>query len=207
MNRQLVVAGWLQGRATDTPSVPEPYEAALWASSATSAAFRSVEDALIALVRGERGLGRLLVGELTSDPRQMLPSGDGWLHAMGELSLAVVELADPTVAMDLYELLAPYATLTCGVGYRTFVGTAAFHLGRLAALGGEWAEAERHLSEALRQLTAFGAHPWIALTQHALARVLEARGRSSDLEWIAALDAEACWLADKHGLRLTAPQP
>jgi DNA-binding SARP family transcriptional activator len=197
--RQLVVLRWLQDQPTEASAQKAP-EAGTSPASVTSAGFGPAEDALAALALGERGRARLLISELASDGRQLLPPGDGWLHAIGLLGLAVVELGDPTVALDLYELLAPYAALTCGVGYRSFVGTAAFHLGRLAAVGGEWAEAEQHLASALRQLTAIRAYPWVALTQRTLARVLEALGRSSDLEWIAAFDAEAQWLARKLGL-------
>ncbi len=193
-SRQVAVARWLEGRLAEAP----PYEPS---DTGTSASFAPAEEALTALALGERGRARILVSELASDPHELLPPGDCWLHAVGLLGLAVVEVGDAAIALDLYELVSPYVTLTCGIGYRSFVGTATFHLGRLAALGGEWAEAERHLASALRQLTAIGAHPWIALTQHALARVLEARGRSSDLEWVAALDTEAQWLATKVGLR------
>src|SRR5690606_11464729 len=97
--------------------------------------------------------------------------------------------------------LAPYADLVCGVGYRTFVGAATFHLGRLAAAAGDLAEAERHLLASLRLHSTWRARPWVTLTQRALADVLETRGRPSDREWIAALRAEAAWVTGNLGLR------
>jgi len=130
-----------------------------------------------------------------------LPTGDAWLHAVGLLSLAALDVGDDSVAVDLYGLLAPYATLTCGIGYRSFVGPAALHLGCVAAKAHEWADAERHLASALAQLTPLRAQPWIALTQHTLARVLEGRGRSSDRSSIDALRAEAAWITSDLGLR------
>ena len=46
--------------------------------------------------------------------------------------------------------------MTCGIGYRTSAGVAAFHLGRLAAVTGDWADAERHMLVALRRFSAPG---------------------------------------------------
>src|SRR4029453_12502143 len=118
------------------------------------------------------------------------------LHALHDLGLAALA-GDPRARC----WLAPHADLVCGLGYRTFAGAASFHLGRLAAAEGEWAEAERNLLSALRLHTALRARPWVAWTQAALAAVLEARGRPSDGEWIAALRAEAEWMAGYLSLR------
>jgi DNA-binding SARP family transcriptional activator len=163
------------------------------------------EATLMALGRGERGRARVAARELANGS-EPLPVGDSRLHTLGVLSLAAVDLDDAATAGDLIELLTPYATLTCGAGYRSFVGTASFHLGRLAAVLGEWADAERHLTAALGQLTPLRAKPWIALAQHALAQVVENRGRSSDRAWVTALRVEAQWLAGQLGLRLVGPK-
>jgi DNA-binding SARP family transcriptional activator len=126
-----------------------------------------------------------------------LPAGSvGSLEALHDLGLAALA-GDPRAR----GWLAPHADLVCGLGYRTFAGAAAFHLGTLAAAAAEWAEAERHLLSALRLHTALRARPWVAWTQAALAAVLEARGRPSDREWIAGLQAEARWVASDLGLR------
>jgi hypothetical protein len=192
--RQWFVARWLQGRldpsSVDAYGVDDPAQIGLV----------RVEQILRAIGEGDRAPARIAAHQLISQA-EPLPSGDGWLHAVGLLGLAVVELDDPGLALDLCGLLAPHATLTCGAGYRSFVGTVAFHLGRLAALAGEGADAERHLTTALRQLTQLRAQPWIALAQHSLAGVLEARGRSSDRDLITALRSEARWVADQLALR------
>jgi hypothetical protein len=185
IERQLFVARWLQGRlADDDPD------------AATSA----VERALVSLARGDRGRARVALFAVATgvDP---LPDGDTWLHAAGLLGLAAVELGDEVIADAVRNLLAPHAELVCGVGYRTFVGTTTFHLGRLAALTGDLAEAERHLNSALSHHTAAQARPWVVLSKHALADVLEARGRSSDRDWIAGLRSEAAWVADRLSMR------
>ena len=128
------------------------------------------------------------------------PGPSGSLEALHDLGLAALG-GDPRARA----WLAPHADLVCGLGYRTFAGAAAFHLGRLAAAAGEWAEAERHLLSALRLHTALRARPWVAWTQDALAAVLEARGRPSDREWIAGLSAEAQWVATDLGLPSAGP--
>jgi hypothetical protein len=143
-------------------------------------------------------LARLWADAATAPPPPS-PSSPGpsqSLAALHDLGLAALA-GDPRARA----WLAPSADLVCGLGYRTFVGAAAFHLGRLAAAEGEWAEAERNLLSALRLHTALRARPWVAWTQAALAAVLEARGRPSDREWIAGLRAEAQWVAADLGLR------
>lgn len=133
----------------------------------------------------------------------LAPVTDGLsrLHSLGVAAIAACDSGDPVAVAEVHGLLAPNADQVCGLGYRTFVGAASFHLGRLAAASGEWADAERHLLSALRVHNAWRARPWVALTQHALADVLVARGRPSDREWIAGLRAEAAWLTSTLGLR------
>ena len=63
----------------------------------------------------------------------------------------------PALVDPVRALLAPHADMTCGIGYRTFAGVAAFHLGRLAAVTGDWADAERHMLAALRRFSAPGS--------------------------------------------------
>jgi hypothetical protein len=181
----MFVSRWLQGGLATADLGPD---------------LSTVERALVALDRADRGRARIGLHAVATgvDP---LPEGDGWLHAAGLLGLAAAELGDPGIAAAARNLLAPHAELVCGVGYRTFVGTATFHLGRLAALTGDLAEAERHLTSALSHHTAAGARPWVALSKHALAGVLEERGRSSDRDWIDGLRSEATWVADRLGMR------
>jgi hypothetical protein len=187
VERQLFVARWLQGRLAADPS-------------RDLGDLTTVERALVALDRGDRGRARVGLHAVATgvDP---LPEGDEWLHAAGLLGLAAAELGDPAIAAAVRSRLAPHAELVCGVGYRTFVGTATFHLGRLAALTGDLADAERHLTSALSHHTAAQARPWVALSKHALAGVLEARGRSSDRDWIDGLRSEASWVAERLGMR------
>jgi DNA-binding SARP family transcriptional activator len=158
------------------------------------------DAALELLVRGQDDGARLMAREMVAGARP-LPPGDERLHALGALALVAADLRDPGLVDAARSLLAPHAELTCGVGYRTFAGVAAFHLGRLAAVSGDWADAERHMLVALRRYSALQARPWVAFTQSALADVLEARGRPSDREWLAALRGESGWATATLGLR------
>jgi DNA-binding SARP family transcriptional activator len=139
-------------------------------------------------------------GEIEPDPAWW-PDGAGTLHDLGLAAMAAGASGDADRIARARARLAPYADLVCGLGYRSFVGVAAFHLGRLAAAAGDGAEAERHLQAALRRHSAWRARPWVALTQTALADVLESRGRTSDREWIDGLRREADWVTDTLALR------
>jgi DNA-binding SARP family transcriptional activator len=144
---------------------------------------------------------RVVLAHLSSAVAAAGPEAGGEsLHDLALAALAAAASREATAAAQARAALAPYADLACGDGYRTFAGAAAFHLGRLAAVAGEWAEAERHLLTALRLHTAWHARPWVAWTQDALAGVLEARGRPTDREWIAGLRAEADYVATSQTL-------
>jgi DNA-binding SARP family transcriptional activator len=181
--RQLVIAAWLRGE-------PWPATGAARPDSTPPDGQAAAERSLAALIEGDRGWAHLSVRAMATGA-EPLPSGDEWPHVVGVLALAAVELGDPTTAEALRRLLTPYADLTCGVGYRTFVGPASLHLGRLAVVIGDWAEAERHLTAALAQLAGRQARPWLALAQQSLAEALQARARTGDQRWAEALRAEA----------------
>lgn len=193
-DHQLVVADWLVGRLDGVPA-GDP------AAGSERSGLLQAETALAQLARGARGRAHMGVRELLGGGA-LDPGADEWLHTVGLLGFAAVEIGDPQLATDVADLLTPYASLTCGTGYRTFVGTASYHLGRLAAVAERWSDAEAHLTTALRQLAGGRGRPWIALTQHALAEVLQGRGRSSDRESIVALRSEAAHVTTELGLRL-----
>jgi DNA-binding SARP family transcriptional activator len=189
------VMAWVRG---SPGSVPPTDDVALAVTRAAPDATADV--ALELLVAGDGAGARLHARDVVSGVRP-LPGGDGRLHALGVLALVAADLRDPGLVDAVRTLLAPHADLTCGVGYRTFAGVAAFHLGRLAAASGDWADAERHMLGALRRFSALQARPWVAFTQRVLADVVEARGRPSDREWLAALRGESRWATATLGLR------
>ena len=182
--RHRAVLAWMLGSPAPLPADPDPADEA------------AADAALEHLVRGDADRARLVARDLVAGVRP-LPAGDERLHALGVLALVAADLREAALVDTVRALLAPHADLTCGIGYRTFAGVAAFHLGRLAAVTGDWADAERHMLVALRRFSALQARPWVAFTQGVLADVLEARGRPSDREWLAALRGESR-LGDRH---------
>jgi DNA-binding SARP family transcriptional activator len=160
----------------------------------------AADAALEHLVRGDADRARLVARDLAAGVRP-LPTGDELPHALGVLALVAADLHDAALVDPVRALLAPHADMTCGIGYRTFAGVAAFHLGRLAAVTGDWADAERHMLAALRRFSALRARPWVAFTQRVLADVVEARGRPSDREWLANLRGESGWTTATLDLR------
>jgi ATP/maltotriose-dependent transcriptional regulator MalT len=123
--------------------------------------------------------------------------------AIGFAKAAVV-LGDRELAAALFEQLSPYREqhLLEGTGYQ---GATAYHLGQLAATLGDWDAAERHLVAAVESHRRLGAEPWVALSQHALAGVLRARGEPDRAE---AAVAEARGIGGALGLRpLGGPLP
>jgi DNA-binding SARP family transcriptional activator len=188
--RHRAVLAWMLGSPAALPADPGPAEGPAAAADA----------ALEHLVRGDSDRARLVARDLVAGV-QPLPTGDELLHALGVLALVVADLREAALVDPVRALLAPHADLTCGIGYRTFAGVAAFHLGRLAAVTGDWADAERHMLAALRRFSALQARPWVAFTQRVLADVLEARGRPSDREWLANLRGESGWTTTTLDLR------
>jgi DNA-binding SARP family transcriptional activator len=184
------VLAWMLGSPAALYADPGPAEGAVAAADA----------ALEHLVRGDADRARLVARDLIAGVRP-LPTGDELPHALGVLALVAAELQEEVLVEPVRALLAPHADLTCGIGYRTFAGVAAFHLGRLAAVTGDWADAERHMLAALRRFSALQARPWVAFTQRVLADVLEARGRPSDREWLANLRGESRWTTATLDLR------
>ncbi len=188
--RHRAVLAWMLESPAPVPADADPQDGPDVAGDA----------ALELLVRGEADRARLVGRDLVAGVRP-LPPGDERPHALGVLALVAADLRDAALVDGVRALLAPHADLTCGIGYRTFAGVAAFHLGRLAAVTGDWADAERHMLVALGRFSALQARPWVAFTQRVLADVLEARGRPSDREWLAALRGESRWATATLGLR------
>lgn len=195
--RQLLVARWLQGLPPDWPPLGRLAKGPL----------SPAEQVLLGVAAGSYEYARRTLRAILTDGLA-LPSGDVWLHAVGILALVAIELDDTPAIAAVRDLLAPYEDLHCGVGYRSFVGTAAFHLGRLAVATGDWYQAERRLVTALGQLTALHADPWIALAQRTLATVLARHARRSDEAWATALRHEAGRRSARlRGQRSEIPRP
>ena len=192
---QLFVLRWLQGRMGEI--IPELE--ALLADDPSDDAWLSG----LALLYAEQGREletRQVVESLAAHGLANLARTPEWLPKMAALSHAVAFLGDATRAGELYALLLPYESRNCTILELAFFGSASHALGLLAATMGRPLEAERHLLGALNRHQRMGSSPWVAMTEHALARVLFQRGRPGDWERAEAMMRTATVRASSLGM-------
>lgn len=122
-----------------------------------------------------------------------------WLPLLAELCTAV---ADEERASLLYELVTPYrGQCFDSTNLHVFcTGAADRYLGLLATTLGRWDEAQSHLDDALRIHRRMRSSPWIAHSQHDLARMLLRRRAPGDAAHATELLAEARSVADALGM-------
>ena len=120
-----------------------------------------------------------------------LPRDGLWLLHLCSLAEACVLLGDERRAARLYQLLSPYADRNA-VSITTMpFGPVALRLGMVAAMLGQWEEAERHFELAMERCTQLGAPAITARVLCERARMLVARGEEADLASAAELLARA----------------
>jgi hypothetical protein len=116
-----------------------------------------------------------------------------WVWALTQLAEATRVLGADRHATRVYQALAPYAgRVAVAAGAVACSGATDFHLGRLAALTGDAATAERHYRAALRLHRALGARPMLARTLAELGELTEARAIAEECRMtrlLVALDA------------------
>jgi hypothetical protein len=97
------------------------------------------------------------------------------------LSEVCVALGDSQRAPDLYEMLSPLADrcVIISEGVSCW-GSVAHHLGKLAALTGDYGTAEAHFAQAIETQERLRARPFIVRTQYEYAKMLLNRGDRSD---------------------------
>ncbi len=112
-----------------------------------------------------------------------------WSDAVG-LTRGIRAVGDRARALELYEILLPYASHNAVMGAIAFLGAANHHLGGLAAVLGRFDDAVAHYEQALARHREMGARPYLALTLTELAALLDERGEDDD-ERVASLRSEA----------------
>jgi len=140
---------------------------------------------------GRREEARFEFESLAEGEFRQVPRDWNWLPTMFVLSEICVELGEEKYAEILYRLSAPYAAQNAMLGYVYSYGSAAFALGRLAALRREFDRAELHFEAALAANRKIRATVWLAHTQCEFARMLLARGADGDRERAGELLASA----------------
>jgi tetratricopeptide (TPR) repeat protein len=118
---------------------------------------------------GAADQARELVAWVAADDYARLGDDMNRLAALGELSRTMLLLQDATFASGAYNRLAPYEDRNIvnargAGGY----GSAALHLGELAALLGRREQAVAHLERAVERNAAMGATAWAQRAREAL---------------------------------------
>jgi eukaryotic-like serine/threonine-protein kinase len=117
------------------------------------------------------------VEALAADGFAGLPRNHLYLYHLAALAIACAALGDRARAARLYELLSPYAdrmVLPARLPPGS-IGSAAHHLGLLAAARSRWDEAAAHFTTAVRAHEHLGAGPLLARSRSGLERALRAR--------------------------------
>ena len=141
-----------------------------------------------------------------------------WLLSMTLLADVCATVEDPDAAARLHALLAPYESLYTVAPVEATFGSVARALGVVASVLERFDAAERHFAFAIETERKMKARPWLAHTQHNLARMLMRRGAIGDTQRALALLDEArdnyrqlgmkSWAAGAHELlRASRPRP
>jgi tetratricopeptide (TPR) repeat protein len=132
--------------------------------------------ALLDAVTGATEDARRLVAELARDGCRALAMDANW-HGACILAEAAVEVADREAGAALYALLEPHARLFPVIARAIgCLGSAEYHLGRLAGLLGRHDEAAARLRRAAAENDRAGAGPFAAVALLRLGEALTARG-------------------------------
>jgi DNA-binding CsgD family transcriptional regulator len=124
-----------------------------------------------------------------------------WLASLTYLADACAALRAAELAADVYSELLPSAGENVMIGHLvSCYGATDRYLGMLAAVLGEWADAEAHFEAALDLNARLGAQTWLAHTAYEYGRMLLARRASGDRSRAAALIGKAISIAEPAGL-------
>jgi predicted ATPase/DNA-binding SARP family transcriptional activator len=135
---------------------------------------------------------RRLLDELAPKDFERLPWDTQWLAARCLTGEACASLQDLERAEVLYRIMSPFASLNAVSAPDLSIGSAGRYVGLLAHVLAREDEAEAHLTAALELNERMGARPWVAHTQHDLARLLLARGDTPRARELLNRSAETC---------------
>jgi hypothetical protein len=127
-----------------------------------------------------------------------------WLLAVAVLAESTAILDDEKRAAQLYDLLAPHASLVALAPHAFPIGVVSRYLGLLAAVLSCVDEAVHWLEDAAARNAAIDAHIWAAHAKADHARVLLARQAPGDGEQARKLLLEALPAYQKHALSASA---
>ena len=118
----------------------------------------------------------VLIESFPAFPRNLV-----WISGASSMAEMCCLLEDRGYAPTLYASLLPFADRQVVSDARTGSrGPVALYLGNLAALLGEWDDAEALLRRAIASAVSIGSPPYEAMARHALAAMWTTRGRPRD---------------------------
>jgi DNA-binding SARP family transcriptional activator len=157
--------------------------------------------ALLAALSGRMDEAWETFQELAAAGFERLGGGAPWMGTMATLAELCAALRDDDRAEELRVLLLPHVdrcvVVTFGFGC---LGSAAHFLGQLAAVLGDWKEADDHFQRALERNLGLGAPPLVARTQVEYARMLLTSGLPGSRERALELLASAGITAERLGM-------
>jgi DNA-binding SARP family transcriptional activator/tetratricopeptide (TPR) repeat protein len=153
---------------------------------------------------GNHTAARAMLELLAPNDWAAVPCGLEWLLAVALLAETAALLANEEWAAQLYDLLAPYASLVAVAPHFFPIGAVSRYLGMLAAVLSNLDEAARRLEDAAATNAAIGARPWVAHAKADHARVLLTRQAPGDRERAGDLLREALAIHDQLGMTASA---
>jgi tetratricopeptide (TPR) repeat protein len=105
-----------------------------------------------------------------------------WLACMATVAEVCAITADTRHGQIVRRALQPFAARNVTVGAQLCLGSAARYLGMLAALMGDYGDAQARFEDAIAMNARMGARPWHAHAQFELGAMLLGRGNPDDRE-------------------------
>jgi class 3 adenylate cyclase/tetratricopeptide (TPR) repeat protein len=153
---------------------------------------------------GNHSAARSIVSMLASDDWRSVRHNLESLLAMALLAETAALAADRERASELYELLAPHASLIAAAPHCFPMGSMSRYLGLLAAVLSRLDEAAHRLEDAAAANAAIGAWPWVAHAKADHARILLTRLAPDDREHARDLLREALVIHERLGMTASA---
>jgi tetratricopeptide (TPR) repeat protein len=138
--------------------------------------------AMIYVETGRRDEARAILDVLAHDDFGGLLWDNEWLLALAWIAQLCVMLQDAERAAVVNRLLLPHAKRNILGHGEGCAGVCARYLGLTAAVAGRHEEAVAHLQAAIEDNTRLGARPFVAHSQHELARSLASSGAPAELD-------------------------
>ncbi len=202
---QLIAIRWAQGRMGELLGLVDELD-----QSGTVPELSGVSTAALAVVAASAGdevTARSALARLGAGRLRRLPRGSVWLVTMAAVCDAANMLADAEAASEVYELLAPFATLPVlvGLGVACF-GSVHRSLGVAALTFGSVDLAIDHLESAVAANLALGNLPAYVASLATAANLLRDRDHPGDSATAQRLQATADRHASECGMSADACQ-